>query len=121
MDISEAVRQMKKKPAFSSNVGMVLIHNGTVRGRSRTDGKKVTSLEVRPNQEKIEDIRQDFLKKTGIFDINIEAREGRFQPGEDLLFIIVAGDIREHVKPTLSDLLEKIKTEAIEKKEILEE
>ena len=100
---------------------MVLIHNGTVRGRSRTDGEKVTSLEVRPNQEKIEEIRQDFLKKTGIFDINIEAREGRFQPGEDLLFIIVAGDIREHVKPTLSDLLERIKTEAIEKKEILEE
>jgi molybdopterin synthase catalytic subunit len=47
-----------------------------------------------------------------------EARSGRLEPGDDLLFILVAGDIREHVKPVLSDLLDRIKAEAVTKKEI---
>jgi len=43
---------------------------------------------------------------------------GRFQPGDDILFIIVDGDIRENIKPVLSELLDRIKNEAIVKGEI---
>ena len=42
----------------------------------------------------------------------------RFSPGDDLLFILVAGDIRENIKPVLADLLDRIKSEAIRKTEI---
>ena len=119
MNISETIAQMKKNPEFAKNVGMILVHNGVVRAWSRKDRQGVEALEVTPDYEKIEAIRQDFLKKEGIFDIIIEAKSGRFQPGDDLLFLIVAGDIRENVKPVLAGLLDRVKAEAVSKKEIV--
>lgn len=118
MDISKTIAKMKENPAFAENVGMVLVHNGTVRSWSRKDRSEVTALEVIPDREKIEEIRREFLQEDGIFDVVVEAHSGNFQPGDDLLFIVVAGDIRENVKPALAGLLDRIKAEAITKKEI---
>jgi molybdopterin synthase catalytic subunit len=119
MDISKTIAAMKQNPEFAQNVGMLLVHNGVVRAWSRQSRDQVEYLEVSPDQEKVEAIRQEFLQREGIFDIVIEAKEGRFLPGDDLLFMIVAGDIRENVKPALADLLDRIKAEAITKKEIV--
>ena len=57
----------------------------------------ITGVEVTPDLQKIALLREEFLKREGIFEIIIEARSGRFVPGDDLLFIIVAGDIRENI------------------------
>ena len=52
---------------------------------------------------------------------SIEFAEHReYVPGDDLLFLIVAGDIRENVKPALADLLDRIKSEAVTKQELSE-
>lgn len=118
MDISKTIARMKENPEFAENVGMVLVHNGVVRAWSRTDRGGVVALEVTPDQEKVEALRQEYLKREGIYDIIVEAKSGRFQPGDDLLFIVVAGDIRENVKPVLAELLDRIKAEAVTKKEI---
>jgi len=119
MDISKRIAEMKKQPGFADNVGMILIHNGTVRGWSRNSKETVVALEVTPDLDKIEAIRQEFLKREGIYDIVADAKTGRFQPGDDLLFLIVAGDIRENIKPVLAELLDRVKAEAITKKEIM--
>lgn len=119
MDISQSVKELKSRPDFTDNVGMILIHNGTVRNWSRNNRAKVSALEVTPDQTKIEALRQEYLQHEGIFDIIIEAFSGTLLPGDDLLYIIVAGDIRENIKPVLSDLLDRIKAEAVTKKEIL--
>ncbi|PLX48664.1 MAG: molybdenum cofactor biosynthesis protein [Desulfobulbaceae bacterium] len=119
MDISKTIAEMKKNPEFARNVGMLLVHNGVVRAWSRQSRDQVEYLEVRPDQEKVAALRREFLERKGIYDIIIEAREGRFLPGDDLLFIIVAGDIRENVKPVLAELLDRVKAEAITKKEIV--
>jgi molybdopterin synthase catalytic subunit len=118
MDFHQRIEAMKQEPAFKEQVGMILIHNGVARGRSREDNRAVGRLEVRPDYAVIEDIRHTFESKPGIFRILIEAREGTFQPGDDLLFIAVAGDIREHVKPVLEEVLEAIKTRAMHKSEL---
>ncbi len=118
MDISKRIAEMKTQAGFQDNVGMILIHNGVVRNWSRIQDGKVSALEVTPDYDKLEEIRQEFLQAKGIFDIVIEAREGTFRPGDDLLYLIVAGDIREHIKPVLSDLLDRVKSEAISKKEL---
>ncbi|MDH3393398.1 MAG: molybdenum cofactor biosynthesis protein MoaE [Desulfobulbaceae bacterium] len=118
MDISKAIAQMKKMPGFAENVGMVLVHNGVVRAWSRQDKSEVVALEVTPNQQLLQELREEYLKRPGIFDIEILAKHGRFQPGDDLLFIIVAGDLRENVKAVLSELLDRVKAEAISKREI---
>jgi len=121
MDISKKIAEMKQSPGFQDSVGMILIHNGVVRNWSRKDHSQVQALEVIPDLHKIEAIRQELLARAGIFDIVVEVRSGRFQPGEDLLFLIVAGDIREHIVPVLSELLNRVKAEAIAKREIFHE
>ncbi len=118
MDISKTIAALKKRRDFNDHVGMVLVHNGTVRSWSREDMSAVSAVEVKADAEKIETIRKEFLRYPGIYDIVIEARSGLLKPGDDLLFIVVAGDIREHVKPVLADLLDRIKSEAVAKKEL---
>lgn len=118
MDISKTIQTLKNEPGFRENVGMVLVHNGVVRSWSRKDHSTVSSVEVNPDHSKIEEIRKLFEKKPGIFRIIVQANQGLLKPGDDLLFIIVAGDIRENVKPVLSDILDTIKSEAISKKEM---
>ena len=117
LDISKKIAEMKKDPEFAKNVGMVLIHNGTVRGWSREDKSLVTRLEVSADLEKIESLRKEYEAKPGIYKVLVKANSGVMIPGDDLLFIIVAGDIRENVKPVLSELLDRIKSEAVKKKE----
>lgn len=118
MDISQTIAQLKKEPGFNDHVGMLLIHNGVVRSWSRQDRAEVSRIQVTPDPDKIEKIRKQFEQKPGIFRIVVETNEGLLEPGDDLLFIIVAGDIRENVKPVLSDILDTIKKEAITKKEM---
>jgi molybdopterin synthase catalytic subunit len=118
MDISKTIAELKKRPDFTENVGMMLIHNGVVRAWSRQDRSSVKAVEVSPDRAKIEEIRRHYLKFPGIYEILIEANEGLLHPGDDLLFIVVAGDIREHIKPVLAELLDRIKAEAISKREI---
>lgn len=117
MDITQTLAQLKQDPGFKENVGMVLIHNGVVRGWSRKDRSGVSSIDVTPDLERIESLRQEYEQKPGIYKVLVEAKSGRLQPGDDLLFIIVAGDIRENVKPVLAELLDRIKAEAVTKAE----
>ncbi len=118
MDISKTIAEMKQNPEFAENVGMILIHNGTVRGWSRGDHTPVSRLEVVADQGKIAQICHEIEQMEGIYQVVAEARSGEMHPGDDLLFLIVAGDIRENVKPALALLLDRVKTEAISKKEI---
>ncbi|MEA3363629.1 MAG: molybdenum cofactor biosynthesis protein MoaE [Thermodesulfobacteriota bacterium] len=120
MDISKTIATMKQDPAFAENVGMVLIHNGTVRGWSRGDHSPVSRIEVVADEDKVEQIRSEIERMEGIFRVVVEAHSGVMQPGDDLLFLIVAGDIRENVKPALALLLDRIKAEAISKNEMCE-
>lgn len=119
MDISKTIAELKQDAAFAENVGMVLIHNGTVRGWSRGDHSPVSGIEVFADQAKVEQIRAEIEQLEGIYKVVVEARSGVMKPGDDLLFMIVAGDIRENVKPALALMLDRIKSEAISKKEIL--
>lgn len=118
MDISHAIAELKKEPGFTENVGMILVHNGVVRGWSRKDHANITAIEITPDRDKIQALCREFEKRPGIFRAIAQANGGLMQPGDDVLFIIVAGDIRENVKPALADLLDRVKAEAVTKREI---
>ena len=66
----------------------------------------------------MEEIRKEIEARDGIFRAVAHARSGLMQPGDDVLFLIVAGDIRENVKSALADLLDRVKAEAVTKREI---
>ena len=117
MDIQKKIAEMKRDPEFSRNVGMILVHNGVVRGWSKNEKLPVARLEVQANPEKIESLRMEYESKPGIYKILVEAKSGILLPGDDLLFIIVAGDLRVNVKQVFGDLLDRIKSEAVTKVE----
>ena len=118
MDINNALAELKREPGFADNVGMILVHNGVVRGWSRADHAEVTGIEVTSDLAKIEEIRREIEARDGIFRAVAHARSGKMQPGDDVLFLIVAGDIRENVKAALADFLDRVKAEAVSKREI---
>lgn len=117
MDITATIARLKAEPGFAENVGMILVHNGVVRATSRADGAEVTGVEVTPDHERIQALCREYEQRPGIWRALAEAREGCLNPGDDLLFIVVAGDFRENVKAALAELLDRIKSEAVSKKE----
>jgi len=117
MDITKTIADLKQEPGFTENVGMILAHVGVVRGFSRNTRQKVAGMTVTPDLATIEAIRCELQARPGIFRILVQAESGAFVPGDTLLYLLVAGDIREHVKPVLSELLDRIKAEAVAKQE----
>jgi molybdopterin synthase catalytic subunit len=117
MDITNTIAQLKQEPGFTENVGMMLVHNGVVRGWSRGDRKSVSNITVKVDHARVEALRQEYEKKPGIFRVIVETCEGTLKPGDDLLFIVVAGALREDVKPVLAELLDRVKDEAVTKSE----
>ena len=99
---------------------MILVHNGTVRAWSREGKKKVLAVEVTPDEMKLGQICQELGSRPGIFAISADAKQGLLKPGDDLLYLAVAGDLRENVINVFTELLNRIKNEAISKKEFLE-
>jgi molybdopterin synthase catalytic subunit len=96
---------------------MITSHLGVVRSTSR-DGRAVTSLDVSYDQEALQAIVRDIKKMPGIAEVLVETREGLLNVGEEILAVVVAGDIRENVFPALVSAVNRIKKEASRKKEI---
>jgi molybdopterin synthase catalytic subunit len=116
MDINLMLESIKKHPDFEK-AGMVLCHNGVVRGTSR-DGKKVKGLRVSVNHQKLAQIISEQKQQTGIVDIKVEIAEERdLAVGDDVMMLLVAGDIRENVIAVLTDTLNLIKSTVTQKTE----
>ena len=62
MDIGRTIEQMKKEPGFTDNVGMVLVHNGVVRGWSRKDRSSVEYIDVSADTEKMNALREHWRR-----------------------------------------------------------
>jgi molybdopterin synthase catalytic subunit len=107
---------IKSQPDFD-RVGMVLCHNGVVRGTSR-DGRKVKGLRVSVDHRKLDEIVSEQKKRPGILDIRVEIAEDRdLSIGDDVMLLLVAGDIRENVIAVLTDTLNLIKSTVTSKTE----
>lgn len=118
MDITRTLQELKKRPGFTEHVGMMLVHNGVVRGWSRKEHAPVGTIRVRHDPQRMAAICREMEQRPGIFAVLAEAADGERRPGDDLLFLVVAGDIREHVKPVFAELLDRIKSEAVIKEEL---
>jgi len=119
MDINKMMQDMKNHPDFNS-VGMVLCHHGVVRATSR-DGRKVSGLGVAADGEKLRQILTEQKQKPGIVDIRVEIAADRdLSVGDDVMVLLVAGDIRENVIAVLTETLNRIKSTVTTKTEYFE-
>ena len=114
MDLPAMMTQMKNHPDFSK-AGMVLYHNGVVRGSSR-DGRPVTGLSVSVDREKLDQILDQTRAMPGIVEVLVHINaDTPLKVGDDVMFLSVAGDIREHVIDALTHALNRIKSDATAK------
>jgi molybdopterin synthase catalytic subunit len=117
MNVNALIDSIKARPDYGK-VGMILAHNGVVRESSR-DGRRVSGLEIKINREKLDEIITRQKQRPGIFDIRIElAEEGKkLSVGDDVMCLVVAGDIRENVIETLTETLNAVKSSVTSKTE----
>jgi molybdopterin synthase catalytic subunit len=101
----------------AAKIGMILCHNGIVRGTAR-DGRPVSGLVVSVDEDKLASVLDSHRRMPGIVDIQVEIKAGRpLAVGDDVMAIVVGGDIRENVIAALSATLNTIKSEVTAKKQ----
>ncbi|CAN2050182.1 Molybdopterin biosynthesis protein E [Candidatus Magnetomoraceae bacterium gMMP-1] len=116
MNIANFIDKIKKHPDYHK-AGMILCHNGVVRETSR-NGRKVKGLKVSVDHEQLKKIIAEHKKQTGIIEILVEIdEENELSVGDDIMLLVVAGDIRKNVITTLHDTLNAIKTTVTSKTE----
>lgn len=117
--IEEWLRQAKAGPA-ASEIGMYLTHNGVVRQTPKAkvregidDGSKVKGLEFYYDAEKVEAVIEETYKLEGIFYVKVWLNEGQLEVGDDIMYVLIGGDIRPNVVDALQFLVGKVKTECV--------
>ena len=116
MNLTHMIDTIKKHPDYH-RAGMILCHNGVVRDISR-DGRKVSGLTLSVDHEKLRQVIETYKKKPGIVEILVDIAENRnLAVGDDVMLLVVAGDIRENVVAVLGDTLNAIKTTVTQKTE----
>ena len=119
MGIKQLFHEIKNHPDYE-NAGMILCHNGIVRNTSR-DGRPVTGLTVQVDHARLQAIIEKRKQDPGIIEILVEIQEKqKLAVGDDVMFLVVAGDIREHVIQTLQSTLDAIKSTATQKIEFFD-
>ena len=114
MNVQEMINRLKTHPDYHK-AGMILCHNGVVRATSR-EGEEVTGLKVTVNHERLKEIVDFQRNRPGIVDVIVEiAEEKELQVGDDVMYIVVGGDIRENVIAVLTETLNQVKAEVTSK------
>lgn len=116
------LREAKADPS-AEKVGMYLVHNGTVRQTAKAkvrygqDAPDVTGMYFNYDQEKVDKAIEEAYKLDGIYYIRTWLNKGNLSVGDDIMYVMIGGDIRPHVVEALQFLVGKIKNECVEEVE----
>ncbi|MCG8568379.1 MAG: molybdenum cofactor biosynthesis protein MoaE [Desulfobacterales bacterium] len=114
MNLQTLVDRIKAHPDYPK-AGMILAHNGVVRENSR-EGDPVTGLSLTVDHKRLEEILTQQKARPGIIEILVHIEEDKpLDVGDDVMYLVVAGDIRENVLECLTDTLNLIKAEVTQK------
>ncbi len=114
-----------KTQAGADLCGMYLFHNGVVRRSARSkvrsgeaDVPDVKKLFLTCDREKVEKAVEAAKGMPGIFYARVWINEGELTVGDDMMLVLVGGDIRPHVIDALQALVGQIKSECVTESEI---
>ena len=121
--LDEWIREAKKAPDAQEN-GMYLFHNGVVRAapkavvrfgeeRKRDVGGMLFSYD----REKLDAAIERTKSMPGVFYVRVWLNEGRLSVGDDIMLVLIGGDIRPHVVDALQSLVSEIKNECVREEE----
>ena len=118
---------LKEAKAHESapKIGMYLTHNGTVRQTAKAkvrygveDTKEVTGMLFSYDQEKVDAIIADTYAMEGIYYIRVWLNEGQLSMGDDIMYVLIGGDIRPRVIDALNYLVGRVKNECVVETEL---
>ena len=122
--IDQWLKEAKKSPN-AGKIGMYLTHNGVVRETARATAREgdttaglVRGMWFSYDKEKVESVIADAWQMEGIYYIRTWLNEGELQVGDDIMYVLIGGDIRTHVVDALQYLIGRIKKECVTENEL---
>lgn len=123
-------REAKADPSFRA-CGMYLIHNGTVRETPKaqvrgveTDGvqpgDKVAGMEFSYDEARVSAAVEEVRRLPGIGYVRVWLNSGTLSVGDDIMLVLVGGDIRPRVIDALQHLVSTIKNTCVVERELSE-
>lgn len=114
-----------KEHESAPKIGMYLTHNGVVRQSPRAlvrlgdeSAKPVTGMVFSYDRKKVDAAIAAAYEMEGIYYIRVWLNEGRLELGDDIMLVLIGGDIRPHVVDALQYLVRRIKNECVSETEI---
>lgn len=114
-----------KKDENADKIGMYLTHNGVVRKTAKafvrennTDAKDVKAMLFSYDKMKVEQIIAEAKQLEGIYYVRAWLNEGELEVGDDIMCVLIGGDIRPHVVDALDYLVGRIKKECVMEQEV---
>lgn len=122
--MDEWLREAKADPS-AERIGMYLTHNGVVRGTARAqvrdgdqDAPPVSGMVFSYDPEKVGQAVSDTYRLPGVYYVRVWLNEGELSVGEDIMYVLIGGDIRPHVVEGLQYLVGRIKNECVAEREL---
>ena len=118
---------LKEAKAHESapKIGMYLTHNGTVRQTAKANvrygeanTREVTGMRFSYDEEKVNAVIADTYQMEGIYYIRVWLNEGKLTMGDDIMYVLIGGDIRPRVVDALQYLVSRVKNECVEEQEL---
>ncbi|HIR90805.1 MAG TPA: molybdenum cofactor biosynthesis protein MoaE [Candidatus Limicola stercorigallinarum] len=115
--------EAKADPA-ASRCGMYLFHNGVVRETPKAQVRtgehggvdatgSVGSMEFAYDAAKVEAAIEETRAMPGIAYVRVWLNEGELEVGDDIMLVLIGGDIRPHVVDALQALVGTIKSTCV--------
>ncbi len=122
--IDQWLKEAKADPS-SAKIGMYLVHNGTVRQTAKALVRQnesgtlpVTGMVFSYDREKVAAAVEETYKLEGVYYIRTWLNEGRLTLGDDIMYVLIGGDIRPHVIDALQFLVGRIKSQCVVENEL---
>jgi molybdopterin synthase catalytic subunit len=114
--IDEWLKEVKQS-ANPEDLGMILVHNGIVRGTSKS-GNPVRAMKLSYDQKKLDSFIPIFKQRPGVVEVKVWINSGDLKVGDNIMFLLVAGRFRTDIVPVFEELLTIVKNEIVTEEEV---
>lgn len=121
----DAWLQEAKAHADAGKIGMYLTHCGVVRASAKAavrqgaaDTRPVVGMRFSYDAEKLEQVLAQTRQRQGIYYVKAWLNEGELQVGDEIMCVLIGGDIRPNVVDALQYLVGRIKDECVKETEL---
>lgn len=114
-----------KEDKSAPECGMYLFHNGIVRQSARAKVRQgdISASDVKGmvfsyDKEKVEEAVENTQNMPGIGYVRVWLNEGQLEVGDDIMLVLVGGDICPHVVDALQSLVGELKNHCVKEEEL---